>query len=108
MNCLVCGHKLATFRKLSLGDFCCQEHRTLFLKEQNERGMKRLVDWDRGPKSRMAGTRVYAQFLPEEVAARQHAASCRGYGLLPPVRMSSSELPPQVIPQLAAGRPANL
>jgi hypothetical protein len=86
MNCLVCGHKLAIFRKLSLGDFCCQEHRSLFLKEQSERGLARLMETQRNPtaspRNRDTGTRVYAQFLHEELAASSNGADWRGYGPL--------------------------
>jgi len=59
MNCLVCGHKLAIFRKISLGDFCCQEHRTLFLREQNEQGVIRLAESavSSSENSRPGGTR---------------------------------------------------
>ena len=70
MNCLVCGHKLAIFRKLSLGDFCCQEHRSLFIREQSDRGLARLMETNGETKSRAAGTRVYAQFLLDELPAR--------------------------------------
>src|SRR6185436_8638284 len=63
MNCLVCGHKLAIFRKLSLGDFCCQEHRALFMKEQGERGLARLKKANGEPKSRTIGLRAYPYFL---------------------------------------------
>ena len=82
MNCLICGHKLAIFRKLSLGDFCCQEHRALFIKEQSDRGLARLMDANGQSKSREAGTRVYAQFLLDEVPAQQTGPACVGYGLL--------------------------
>ncbi len=72
MNCLVCGHKLAIFRKLSLGDFCCQEHRALFLKEHNEKGLARLLEPGREAVNRSVpsqSTRVYAQFLHRELYA---------------------------------------
>jgi hypothetical protein len=83
MNCLVCGHKLAIFRKLSLGDFCCQEHRSLFLKEQSERGLARLMEPPQAsPRNREAGTRVYAHFLHEELAASADEGEWRGYGPL--------------------------
>jgi hypothetical protein len=82
MNCLVCGHKLAIFRKLSLGDFCCQEHRSLFLKEQNERGLARLMETHSSPRNRETGTRVYAHFLHEELAASPDGTDWRGYGPL--------------------------
>ena len=54
MNCLICGHKLAIFRKLSLGDFCCEEHRALFLKEQKDRGLSRLMESSGEVKVRVA------------------------------------------------------
>src|SRR6185436_10687305 len=69
MNCLVCGHKLAIFRKLSLGDFCCQEHRSVFLREQNAQGLARLTESADISKDQRGGTRVYAQFLEEELVA---------------------------------------
>ena len=78
MNCLVCGHKLAIFRKLSLGDFCCPEHRSLFLKEQSEGGLARLME----TRPRDAATRVYAKFLPEGLAALPAGTSSRGHGPL--------------------------
>src|SRR5207248_2901867 len=67
MNCLVCGHKLAIFRKLSLGDFCSQEHRSLFAKDQSDRGLERLMATHGEPAE--ARTRVFAQFLHEELPA---------------------------------------
>ena len=70
MNCLVCGHKLAIFRKLSLGDFCCQEHRALFIQDQSERGLARLME-SGGEARKASGTRVYAQFLLDELPARE-------------------------------------
>ena len=76
MNCLICGHKLAIFRKLSLGDFCCQEHRALFVKQQSDRGLARLMDTAEPSKKRAIGTRVYAQFLLDEV---QPIQAGRGY-----------------------------
>jgi hypothetical protein len=96
MNCLVCGHKLAIFRKLSLGDFCCQEHRALFLKEQNERGLARLMETADEPKPERArklngGTRVYSQFLHEELSAFEEAAGCLGYGPLTQTQVIAPE-----------------
>src|ERR1700692_4504905 len=102
MNCLVCGNKLAIFRKLSLGDFCCQEHRSLFLKEQSEGGLARLMETNSNPRNesnapsrtesngasrnesngtsrnRGAGARLYAQFLHEGLAASSAGADYRG------------------------------
>jgi hypothetical protein len=83
MNCLVCGHKLAIFRKLSLGDFCCQEHRALFLKDQNDLGLARLMESSAEPKSRVSSaTRVYAQFLHEEVQASVERVAALAHGPL--------------------------
>ncbi len=86
MNCLVCGHKLAIFRKLSLGDFCCQEHRALFLKDQSELGLARLVENSSEQKNRenriSGATRVYAQFLHEEVPASVEVAVTVAHGPL--------------------------
>jgi hypothetical protein len=94
MNCLVCGHKLAIFRKLSLGDFCCQEHRSLFLKEQSDRGLARLMETtETTAKSgnRDAGTRVYAQFLHEELTASTDGTDYRGHGPLSQVQVIGPE-----------------
>jgi len=98
MNCLVCGNKLAIFRKLSLGDFCCQEHRSLFLKEQSDGGLARLMETNSpsrnesnipsrnetndASKNRGAGARLYAQFLHEGLSASSSGAVCRGFGPL--------------------------
>src|SRR5262249_47461106 len=87
MNCLICGHKLAIFRKLSLGDFCCQEHRALFMKEQSDRGLARLMDSGGEPKNRAVGTRVFAQFFLDEVPASEAGHGLRSYGLLTPERI---------------------
>jgi hypothetical protein len=102
MNCLVCGHKLAIFRKLSLGDFCCQEHRALFLKEQNDRGLARLMETKGETKSRAgAGTRVYAQFLHEDVPASANGAATVGHGPLSAVQVIGPEPPRKSCSQLA-------
>src|ERR1700682_4494967 len=90
MNCLVCGNKLAIFRKLSLGDFCCQEHRSLFLKEQGDGGLARLmetngnsrIESNGAARNRGVGARVYAQFLHEGLAASSAGADYLGYGPL--------------------------
>src|SRR5438874_9323657 len=88
MKCLVCGHKLAIFRKLSLGDFCCQEHRALFIKEQSDRGLARLMDSNGESKTRTVGTtRVFAQFFLDEVPASEGGPGCQGHGLLTPERI---------------------
>jgi hypothetical protein len=107
MNCLVCGHKLAIFRKLSLGDFCCQEHRSLFLKEQSERGLARLMEphgspeTHASPKNREAGTRVYAQFLHEELAASSDGSDWRGHGPLAPAQVIGPAPQHRLFSQLA-------
>jgi len=93
MNCLVCGHKLAIFRKLSLGDFCCQEHRGHFIKEQSDRGLARLMDTNGEPRTRGAGTRVYAQFLLDDVAALPDGPLCLGHGPLATVPRVAPEAP---------------
>src|SRR5438874_11116682 len=82
MKCLVCGHKLAIFRKLSLGDFCCQEHRALFIREQSDRGLARLMETNGESKSRANGTRVYAQFLVDELPAYEDGPACQATGRL--------------------------
>src|SRR6266849_1337553 len=105
MNCLVCGHKLAIFRKLSLGDFCCQEHRSLFLEERNDRGVVRQRESAGGsPKSHSAGTRVYAQFLDEELPARSSGGGSRGYGPLSAARVIAPEAPVRSFLRLAPAR----
>src|SRR5438874_13721082 len=87
MNCLVCGHTLAIFRKLSLGDFCCQEHRELFIKDQSERGLARPMEsGGEVRKAAAAGTRVYAQFLMEELPALEDGRGYVGYGPVAPFR----------------------
>ena len=98
MNCLVCGHKLAIFRKLSLGDFCCQEHRMLFVKEQSDRGLARLTDSTVQSRKRAIGTRVYAHFFLDEVLPVQAG---RGY-------FSHGPLAPMVIVRPPAQSPALL
>ena len=104
MNCLICGHKLAIFRKLSLGDFCCQEHRALFLKEQSDRGLARLMETRSNPRDRGergAGTRVYAQFLHEELPASADGTDWRGYGPLAQARLIGPESPHRPFSRLA-------
>src|SRR5262245_23467560 len=99
MNCLVCGHKLAIFRKLSLGDFCCQEHRALFAKQQSDRGLERLME-TRGqsrpmetrsqrpmetPKEsrkRNTGARMSSRFVLDEVLPVQDGLGYVGHGPL--------------------------
>jgi hypothetical protein len=102
MNCLVCGHKLAIFRKLSLGDFCCQEHRALFLKEQSDRGLARLKEANGGTQAQAIGTRVYAHFLEEPLYPFQSRTGYVGYGPLSAVRLVSLDLLPLLVPRLAA------
>jgi hypothetical protein len=108
MNCLVCGDKLAIFRKLSLGDFCCQEHRSLFLKEQSDGGLARLMESNApsrnesnapsrnesngASRNRGTGARLYAQFLHEGLAASSAGADCRGYGPLAQAQIIRPEL----------------
>src|SRR6476659_8223552 len=88
MNCLVCGHKLAIFRKLSLGDFCCQEHRALFMKEQGERGLARLRTANGEPKSRTIGPRAYPYFLEDPLDASRGRAACAGFGPVAAMRLA--------------------
>src|SRR5579859_5072695 len=97
MNCLVCGHKLAIFRKLSLGDFCCPEHRSLFLKEQSEGGLARLME----TRPRDAGTRVYAKFLPEGLAALSAQTGSRGHGPLAQAQIIAPEPQSKAFSRLA-------
>src|SRR5436309_1487215 len=105
MNCLVCGHKLAIFRKLSLGDFCCQEHRALFIREQSDRGLARLMETNGEPKGRANSTRVYAQFLVDELPANEDGPVCLGYGPLAPTPLVAPEPPQRSLLRLApAGR----
>jgi hypothetical protein len=87
MNCLICGHKLAIFRKLSLGDFCCQEHRALFVKDQSDRGLARLMDSGGDPKTRAVGTRVFAQFFLDEVQASEAGPGFLSCDLISPERI---------------------
>src|SRR2546425_457958 len=112
MNCLVCGHKLAIFRKLSLGDFCCQEHRALFIQDQSERGLARLME-SGGETSRKAagkasGTRVYAQFLLDEPAALEDGRGYIGHGPLAPFRAvppeGRAEVPARSFARLAQAK----
>src|SRR5438034_8235764 len=104
MNCLICGHKLAIFRKLSLGDFCCQEHRALFIKEQSDRGLARLMEPAVQSKNLAGATRVYAQFLLDEVPARQDGPGLLGYGPLAPTRVAAPEPGPKPFARLAPAR----
>ena len=109
MNCLVCGHKLAIFRKLSLGDFCCLEHRTLFLREHNEQGVMRLAESaNSSSEDRPGATRVYAQFLQEELAACHSGADYRGYGPLSASVVISPEAPFRTFSRLAPAQPQAL
>src|SRR6266478_5773585 len=104
MNCLVCGHKLAIFRKLSLGDFCSQEHRALFIREQSDRGLARLMETNGETRSRASGTRVYAQFLLDELPASQAGPGSLGYGPLAPIVSLAPEAPPMSFARLAPAR----
>src|SRR6267378_4579427 len=104
MNCLICGHKLAIFRKLSLGDFCCQEHRALFIREQGDRGLARLMETNGETKTRAGGTRVSAQFLLDELPAGQDGPVSVGYGPLTPVCRLAPEAPLMSSARLAPAR----
>jgi len=104
MNCLVCGHKLAIFRKLSLGDFCSQEHRALFIREQSDRGLARLMETNGETRSRASGTRVYAQFLLDELPASQAGPGSLGYGPLAPIRSLAPQAPLMSFARLAPAR----
>src|SRR5437667_4959383 len=104
MNCLVCGHKLAIFRKLSLGDFCSQEHRALFIREQSDRGLARLMETNGETRSRASGTRVYAQFLLDELPASQAGPGSLGYGPLAPIRSLAPQAPLLSFARLAPAR----
>jgi hypothetical protein len=102
MNCLVCGHKLAIFRKLSLGDFCCQEHRSLFLKEQSDRGLARLMEPNGNSRNWAAGARVYAQFLHEELSASPDGTTdYRGHGPLAQAQVIGPERQRKLFSRLA-------
>jgi hypothetical protein len=93
MKCLQCGQKLGIFRKLSLGDFCCQEHRSQFILEQSELGLARLMEAKTGkpmlPLYHPAPTRLFPQFFQELIEPVGLTAQPRGY--FEP-RFSSSEL----------------
>jgi len=91
MNCLVCGHKLAIFRKLSLGDFCCQEHCALFMNEQGERGVSRLRNSNGDVKARAIGPRGYPFFLEDPLDPRAGQAGSAGFGPMPLTRLSSMD-----------------
>src|SRR4051794_18800527 len=106
MNCLVCGHKLAIFRKLSLGDFCCQEHRALFVQEQGEPAVAPLTDPGAGVGTKAPGTRVYAQFLVEELSAVEDAPGYYGHGPLAPPPVYSPQTPLKSFAQLAQAKPS--
>src|SRR5438105_2147116 len=99
MNCLVCGHRLAIFRKLSLGDFCCVEHRDLYAKEH--RGIAVLESHAEAAHAG-GGTRVYAQFLQDEPPARPIATQVRGYGPLATVQVVAPEPRCQLLSRLAS------
>lgn len=44
MRCLHCGKKLSLLRKLSGGEFCSDGHRAAFHRQQEEIGLKRLIE----------------------------------------------------------------
>jgi hypothetical protein len=107
MNCLVCGHKLAIFRKLSLGDFCSQEHRSLFLKDQSDLGLARLMETSSEPgevRTAEVRTRVYAQFLHEELPASPNGAHCLGHGPLAQVQVIGPETQRKQFTRLAPAK----
>jgi len=125
MTCLLCGHKLAIFRRLSLGDFCCQEHRALFLREQSDQGLARLIE-SKGesrvqaesriqapppttsqPLSRSVATRVYARFLDDELKARSNGGSYVSHGPLAQSRVINPEAPQKSFSRLAAALPVD-
>src|SRR5437762_4728178 len=101
MNCLVCGHKLAIFRKLSLGDFCCQEHRDLYVEEHH--GLAR-VEATTELKYGTGGTRVYAQFLQDEPQARKSVSVYRGHGPLTRIHVVAPDPYCRLFSQLAPAR----
>src|SRR5438105_971765 len=101
MNCLVCGHKLAIFRKLSLGDFCCQEHRALFMKEQGERGLARLRKANGGERSRAIGPRAYPYFLEDAVGPCLGLAETASCGPLAVMRLAPFDVTRLLSPTLA-------
>jgi len=107
MNCLVCGHKLAIFRKLSLGDFCCQEHRSLFLKEQNDRGLARLME----PKALREIGRL-ARACTRTSCTKSYRFSdgtdWRGYGPMAQIQVIGPERQHRPFSRLAPGVPAGM
>src|SRR3954464_10813662 len=105
MNCLMCGEKLAIFRRLSLGDFCNQEHLDLFLKKQNELGVALLAESRVAPKAQAAGTRLYGQFLQEELPARTEASEYVGHGPLTPGVLVAPDRPEQSFSGLMPAEP---
>ena len=107
MHCLVCGHKLAIFRRLSSGDFCSPEHRALYLRQQSEDGLACLVE-ARGEtretqapaRKQKAGTRVYAQFFPEELHATHNNTGYCSYGPIEPGVLMAPRTPDKGFSQL--------
>src|SRR5260370_12366257 len=107
MNCLVCGHKLAIFRKLSLGDFCSQEHRSFFLKDQSDLGLARLMETGSEPgevRTAEVRTRGYAQFQHEELPASPNGAHCLGHGPLAQVQVIGPETQRKQFTRLAPAK----
>jgi len=47
-RCLQCGNKLPLFRKVTGGEFCCEEHKQAFAHEQSNRALSRLIDEQQG------------------------------------------------------------
>ena len=106
MNCLLCGQKLGIFRKLSLGDFCCQEHRAQFTQEQSELGLARLIEAKTGVRVSAARvpspTRLYSQFFQDEILPSTLNSPPRGYfdqRLPEPQLLGPGRVLPMVRPQ---------
>ena len=78
MNCLLCGRKLAIFRKSSIGDFCGPEHRALYLAEQSEAGLARLMEVRR-PAGPPKEAPELSAFLTEWTRPSYRPARCQGY-----------------------------
>lgn len=101
MHCLLCGRKLAIFRKSALGDFCCAEHRALYLEEQEELGVARLMGSAPGkpktvPAAAPQGRLMLAPagFLAETAQASSSPSPARGYfhPIRPDVHLASLRL----------------
>lgn len=44
-DCRMCGKALSILRRLSGSEFCTPSHKTAFLREQEELGLARLLEW---------------------------------------------------------------